>query len=239
MVSLFNRLNTRKYRDHNEDSGLIRDRGQIKDKGQIKEKGQIEDRDQLEVFPIDGGPKLRYGVTIKQYWAGKRPEIIKEGDFINIIEKKYVRYVVEGRPYDRSFYSIDDTKFKTGTVKSIVEVGAPWPDEDGKGEHQKMKIILTNIDSAKEFFKGKVPRYVIPNIEGFSEEHIEIDDAGEPSHYYTRDILSSRAILSGRRKRKRRTRKVKRSNKPKKKPKKTPKKKPKKKHPKKTSQKKP
>jgi hypothetical protein len=218
MVSIFNRLNTRKYRDHNEDSGLIRDRGQIKDKGQIK------DRDQLEVFPIDGGKMLRYGVTIKQHRAGKRPEIIKEGDFINIIEKKYVRYVVEGRPYDRSFYSIDDTKFKTGAVKSIVEVGAPWPDEDGKREHQKMKIVLTNIDLAKEIFKGKVPRYVIPNIEGFSEEHIEIDDAYEPSHYYTR------AILSGRRKRKRRTRKVKRSNKPKKKhPKKTPKKTPQKK----------
>lgn len=229
MVSIFNRLNTRKYRDHNEDSGLIRDRGQIKDKGQIK------DRDQTEVFPINGGKMLRYGVTIKQYRAGKRPEAIKEGDFINIIEKKYVKYVVE-RPYGRSFYSTDDTKFKTGTVKSIVEVGTPWPDPEGehhmfygKREYQKMKIVLTNIDLAKEIFKGKVPRYVIPNIEGFSEEHIEIDDAYEPSHYYTR------AILSGRRKRKRRTRKVKRSNKPKKKhPKKTPKK-----TPQKTSQKKP
>lgn len=222
MVSIFNRLNTRKYRDHNEDSGLIRDRSQIKDKG------QIEDRDQLEVFPIDGGKRLRYGVTMKQYRAGERPEDIKEGDLINIIEKKYVRYVVEGRPYDRSFYSIDDTKFKTGTVKSIVEVGAPWPDEDGKREHQKMKIVLTNIDLAKEIFKGKVPKYVIPNIESFSEEHIVIGDGYEPSHYY------SRGIVSGRLKRKRRTRKVKRSKKPpknppKKSPKKTPKNPPKKK----------
>ena len=215
MVSLFNRLNTRKYRDHNEDRGLIGDSGQIKD------------RDQTEVFPIDNdGKKLQYGVR-----AGKRPENIKEGDFINIIEKKYVKYVVE-RPYGRIFYSTDDTKFKTGTVKSIVEVGTPWPDPEGehhmfygKREHQKMKIVLTNIDSAKEIFKGKVPRYVIPNIAGFSEEHIVIDDAYEPSHYYTRAILSSRAILSGRRKRKRRTRKVKRANKPKKTPQKTPKKK--------------
>ncbi len=218
MVSIFNRLNTKRYRDHNEDSGLIKDRGQIKDKGQIK------DRDQTEVFPIaNSRSKLQYEfLTYEMYKAGQRPKNIKEGDKISIIEEKYV---IKGGSDDEKYYSIDDTKFKTGTVKSIVPEGKPWPDPDGKGEHQKMKIVLTNIDSVQEILKDRVITHAFPIIGKFSEEHIIIDAAYNPSHYY------SQRIVSGRRKRKRRTKKVKWANKPEKTPKKNIQKKtPKKKH---------
>ena len=158
------------------------------------------DRIGTEVFPINNSrKKLKYGfVTYEQYEAGQMAENIKVGDNISIIEEKYV---VKGGPDDEKFYSIDDTKFKTGTVKSIVPEGAPWADEDGRGEHQKIKIVLTNIDSAKKILKDKVINNVFSTIGEFSEEHIVIDALYEPSHYY------SRGIVSGRRQKRKQTRK--------------------------------
>ena len=144
-----------------------------------------------EVFPIaNSRSKLQYGfVTYEQYEAGQRAKNIKEGDKISIIEEKYV--VKEGSD-DEKYYSIDDTKFKTGTVKSIVPEGKPWPDPDYKGAYQKMKIVLTNIDSVQEILKDKVITSVFPTIGKFSEEHIIIDAAYEPSHYYSQGIISGR-----------------------------------------------
>ena len=109
------------------------------------------------------------------------------------------------RPDDKKFFSRDDTKFKTGTVKSIAPFGATWRDEDG-GSHQQVKIVLTNIDSAKEILKKKIINNAFLTIDEFSEEHIVIGDGYEPSHYY------SRGIVSGRRQKRKQTRK---SSKPK------------------------
>jgi hypothetical protein len=120
--------------------------------------------------------------------------------------------VIKGGSDDEKYYSIDDTKFKTGTVKSIVPEGKPWPDPDGKGEYQKfafvpkMKIVLTNIDSVQEILKDRVITHAFPTIGEFSEEHIIIDAAYKPSHYY------SQRIVGGRRQKRKQTRK---SSKPK------------------------
>tara|TARA_B100000945_G_C20036663_1_gene437083 strand:- start:91 stop:558 length:468 start_codon:yes stop_codon:yes gene_type:complete len=123
------------------------------------------------------------------YKAGQRPKNIKEGDKISIIEEKYV---IKGGSDDEKYYSIDDTKFKTGTVKSIVPEGKPWPDPDYKGAYQKMKIVLTNIDSVQEILKDKVITRAFPIIGKFSEEHIIIDAAYKPSHYYSQRIVGGR-----------------------------------------------
>ena len=188
-----------------------------------------------EVFPIHNDrTHLKYKRrSMAEVLAGGEDEYIKEGDFISIIEKQYVTRLYDYfRPDDKKFFSRDDTKFKRGTVKSIAPFGATWRDEDG-GSHQQVKIVLTNIDSAKEILNNRVIKNAFPTIEEFSEEHIVIGDGYEPSHYY------SRGIVSGRLKRKRRTRKVKRSKKPPKNPPKNPPKKPPKKTPKNPPKKKP
>lgn len=161
-----------------------------------------------EVFPIDNDrTHLKYKRrSMAEALAGGEDEYIKEGDFISIIEKQYVTRLYDYfRQDDKKFFSRDDTKFKSGTVKSIAPFGATWRDEDG-GSHQQVKIVLTNIDSAKEILKKKIINNAFLTIDEFSEEHIVIGDGYEPSHYY------SRGIVSGRRQKRKQTRK---SSKPK------------------------
>ena len=93
-----------------------------------------------EVYPINNDKNsLKY-----THETGKQNNEIQVGDIISIIEQQYV---LKGTVDNNRFYSMDDTKFKTGKVKEIRMSSLPMH----KSEHRrrppslKMEIVLTKF----------------------------------------------------------------------------------------------
>jgi len=144
-----------------------------------------------EVYPINNDKnRLKY-----THEVGTSNKDIKVGDFISIIEQ---RYVLKGSENNNTFYSMDDTKFKTGKVKEIRESSLAMNDRalQRKPPSLKMEIVLTtHNDEVKVIIIQDYITQALPRIAG-----------GGPSHYYTLDVVS------GRRQKRKQTRK---SSKPK------------------------
>ena len=166
-----------------------------------------------EVFPINND-KNRLKYTHETSTTNKD---IKVGDIITIIEE---RYVLKGTVNNNTFYSMDDTKFKTGKVKEIRKSSLAMH----KSAHRrtppslKMEIVLTKFGVVDRNLNDRmIPEEVVSYIGEFlKDEVIIIQDyvtqsearvaGGGPSHYYRLDVVG------GRRQKRKQTRK---SSKPK------------------------
>ena len=162
-----------------------------------------------EVFPINND-KNRLKYTHETSTTNKD---IKVGDIITIIEQ---RYVLKGTVNNNTFYSMDDTKFKTGKVKEIRKSSLPM--HKRARDHPKMEIVLTKFGVVDRNLNDRmIPEEVVSYIGEFlKDEVIIIQDyvtqsearvaGGGPSHYYRLDVVG------GRRQKRKQTRK---SSKPK------------------------
>ena len=164
-----------------------------------------------EVYPINNDKNsLKY-----THETGTQNNEIQVGDIISIIDQQYVRTV-----NNNTFYSMDDTKFKTGKVKEIRMSSLAMHERAHRRvpPSLKMEIVLTKFGVVDRnlTYRG-VPEDVVSYIGDFlKDEVIIIQDyitqaerrvaGGGPSHYYKLDVVS------GRRQKRKQTRK---SSKPK------------------------
>ena len=144
-----------------------------------------------EVYPINNDENsLKY-----THDAGTQNNEIQLGDIISIIDQQYV---LKGTVNNNRFYSRDDTKFKTGKVEEIRESSLAMNDRAKRRvpPSLKMEIVLTNHN-------GEVKVIIIQDYITQAQPRIA---GGGPSHYYTL------GVVSGRRQKRKQTRK---SSKPK------------------------
>ena len=152
-----------------------------------------------EVYPINNDKnRLKY-----THEVGTSNKDIKVGDFISIIEQ---RYVLKGSENNNTFYSMDDTKFKTGKVKKIRESTLPMNERALRlrPPRVKMEIVLTKFGVVDRNLNDRmIPEEVVSYIEEFlKDEVIIIQDyvtqaearvaGGGPSHYYRLDVVGGR-----------------------------------------------
>ena len=148
-----------------------------------------------KVFPIYND-KNRLKYTHK---TGTQNNEIQVGDIISIIDQQYVRTV-----NNNTFYSMDDTKFKTGKVKAIRESSRPMSERAKRRSppNLKMEIVLTKFGVVDRNLNDRmIPEEVVSYIGEFlKDEVIIIQDyitqaepqaaGGGPSHYYRLDVVS-------------------------------------------------
>ncbi len=152
-----------------------------------------------EVYPINNDQnRLKY-----THETSTPNKDIKVGDNISIIEN---RYVLKGTVNNNTFYSMDDTKFKTGKVKAIRESSLSMNDRAKRRSPPslKMEIVLTKFGVVDRNLNDRmIPEEVVSYIGEFlKDEVIIIQDyitqaeaqvaGGGPSHYYRLDVVGGR-----------------------------------------------